>query len=107
MAYLNSKENEERYNALKAKYQGEATRRRIKIKLAEAKVDAWGETLKAIQHEWQEWNKTKFVGTFTNEKKAQQIDIQSRMDKARAKIEKAKLELSRLHAELNGVSFNN
>lgn len=42
MAYLNSKENEERYNALKAKYQGEATRRRIIIKLAEAKVDAWG-----------------------------------------------------------------
>lgn len=107
MAYLNNEENEKRYNALKAKYQGEANRRRIKIELAEAKVKGWEQTLKDIQQEWVEWNKTKFVGTFTEEKRAQQNDIQSRMGAARAKIDAAKLELSRLHAELNGVNFNN
>ena len=107
MAYLNNEQNEKRYNALKAKYQGEANRRRIKIELAESKVKAWEETLNEIQQEWMEWNKTKFVGTFTEEKRAQQRDIQSRMGRARAQIDNAKLELSKLHAELNGVNFNN
>lgn len=107
MVYLNNEQNEQRYNALKAKYQGKATSRRIKIQLAESKVKAWEETLKGIQQEWKEWNETKFNGPFTQEKRSQQIDIQMRMGKARAKIDAAKLELSRLHAEFNGVNFNN
>ena len=107
MIYLNNEQNEKRYNALKAKYQSEVSRRRAKIVLAEAKVKAWEQTVKEIEQEWAEWNKNKFVGTFTEEKRAQQRDIQIRMGAARAKAENAKLELSQLHCELNGVNFNN
>ena len=91
--YTNTKENEKRYQDIKAQYQAAANKRKVKIQLARANVEAAEATIKEIEQEWTELMNNR-PQRWTREMTQYKEGIISRRDAARRRLEQKRVELA-------------
>ena len=85
MEYTNTQENQDRYQALKARYQTDVSARKVRISLARANMEAAEIALKMIENEWNEFNNNRPV-KWTKELTQQKNDIINRRNAARQRL---------------------
>jgi len=93
MEYTNTPANQERYQALKAKYQKATSAHNTKVALARAAVELAEVTLKQIEDEWNEFNNNR-PSLWTRELTQQKDGIINRRNAARQRLERKRQELA-------------
>ena len=91
--YTNTKENEKRYQDIKAQYQTAANKRKVKIQLARANVEAAEATIKLIEQERTDLFNNR-PQRWSREMIEYKEDIISRLDAARRRLTQKRNELA-------------
>ena len=91
--YTNTKENEKRYQDIKAQYQAAANKRKVKIQLARANVEAAEATIKLIEQERTDLFNNR-PQRWSREMIEYKEDIISRLDAARRRLTQKRNELA-------------
>lgn len=91
--YTNTKENEKRYQDIKAQYQTAANKRKVKIQLARANVEAAEATIKLIEQERTDLFNNR-PQRWSREMIEYKEDIISRLDAARRRLAQKRNELA-------------
>ena len=91
--YTNTKENEKRYQDIKAQYQAAANKRKVKIQLARANVEAAEATIKLIEQERTDLFNNR-PQRWSREMIEYKEDIISRLDAARRRLAQKRNELA-------------
>lgn len=100
MAYLNTKENEKRYQAIKAEYQAQASKRDVMRQVKRASLEVAKSMLQDIDNEISEWREQHWWGMWTHEKQRAWNELLNARRNAKELIERKKQEL----AEVEGVT---